>query len=544
MRPLCNGRIAGRVLAPLAAFAVACAPGGVAADADDDLVYVARRGDTLIGLGKRLLVEPQRWPEIQRLNRIQEPRRIPIGTRIRIPVELARSVPGQARVVRVEGEARSAGAALASGATLGPGSEVVTGRDGYVTIELVDGSRLVLQARSRLRLREIARYPELDAHRSTVEMEEGRAESVAAPQKGGGRFEIRTPLATTAVRGTSFRVASDGAAQRTRSEVITGAVAVAGAGAPVAVAAGFGTVVDESRKPIPPVRLLPAPDLARLPALQERVVIRFNIEPVASARGYRAQIARDREFQAVVAEGASAGPELRFGDVADGSYWLRVRALDERALEGADGHHAFRLKARPEPPFPSAPRNGGKASGDAVELRWTAAAEAASYRVQLARDAGFADLVADAAAVAATEFHAAGLVPGDYFWRVASVRADLDQGPFGDAQRFTQKALPPTPEPPTADDERLNFTWVAEPGQRFRLQVARDERFASLVADLELDAPEASLPRPEPGAYFMRVQATDPDGYVGPYSATQRFEVPPGPVPWWLLLLLLLPLLL
>ena len=36
----------------------------------------------------------------------------------------------------------------------------------------------------------------------------------------------------------------------------------------------------------------------------------------------------------------------------------------------------------------------------------------------------------------------------------------------------------------------------------------------------------------------MRVRATDPDGFVGPWTATQTIEVPPGK-PWWLLLLLI-----
>jgi hypothetical protein len=524
-----------------AASSIVAAPAAVA---EDDLVYIVRKGDTLIGLGRRLLVDPRRWPELQRLNRIQEPRRIPIGTPMRIPVALARAVPGEARVVEVVGDARGSSGALAPGATLGPGAEVATGKDGYVTIELADGSRLVVQSQSRLRVREVARYPELGAHRSAIDVGEGRVESRAARQQGGGRFEIRTPLATTAVRGTDFRVASDGAARRSSSEVLTGAVAVAGDGAPIAVPAGFGTLVDETRRPIPPVRLLPAPDLAGLPVLQERVLFRFNVPPVAGANGYRGQIARDREFRAIVAENTAASPELRFSDVPDGAYWLRVRAVDERALEGVDATHGFRLKARPEPPFPSAPRDGGKASGDAVELRWTAAADAATYRFQLARDTGFKDVLADRDAVAATDARVDGLAPGDYFWRVASVRADRDQGPFGDPQRFALRPLPATPEPPGIDDDNLHFTWVAEPGQTFRLQLARDDRFVDVVADLALAEPRVSLPRPDAGTYYMRVQATDPDGYVGPYTATQRFEVPRGPLPWWLLILPLLPFLL
>jgi hypothetical protein len=37
----------------------------------------------------------------------------------------------------------------------------------------------------------------------------------------------------------------------------------------------------------------------------------------------------------------------------------------------------------------------------------------------------------------------------------------------------------------------------------------------------------------------MRVRATDPDGFVGPFTSPQKFEVPMPPPPWWLLLLLL-----
>ena len=163
--------------------------------------------------------------------------------------------------------------------------------------------------------------------------------------------------------------------------------------------------------------------------------------------------------------------------------------------------------------------------------------------MQLARDPGFRDLVADQDAVAVTEARVGYLAPAEYFWRVASVRADRDQGPFGDPQRFTQKPLPAVPEPPSADERELHFTWVGEPGQTVRLQVARDGAFRDLVADLALDAPRVSLAKPEPGTYFMRVQATDPDGYVGPNTATQRFEVAPDPPPWWLLLLPLILLL-
>jgi hypothetical protein len=72
--------------------------------------------------------------------------------------------------------------------------------------------------------------------------------------------------------------------------------------------------------------------------------------------------------------------------------------------------------------------------------------------------------------------------------------------------------------------------------------MARDGKFEKIHTERKLDQPTITLDRPEAGAYYMRVQATDPDGFVGPFTATQRIDVPePPPSPW--LFLLLLPLL-
>ncbi|MCK7492440.1 MAG: hypothetical protein MZW92_13215 [Comamonadaceae bacterium] len=87
------------------------------------------------------------------------------------------------------------------------------------------------------------------------------------------------------------------------------------------------------------------------------------------------------------------------------------------------------------------------------------------------------------------------------------------------------------------EGDRIAFSWPAEPEQRFEFQLARDETFAAPIEVRSLTEPRTALERPAAGTYSMRVRAIDPDGFVGPYTATQRVEVPARP--WWLLLLLL-----
>jgi hypothetical protein len=280
--------------------------------------------------------------------------------------------------------------------------------------------------------------------------------------------------------------------------------------------------------------LLPAPETTGLPALHERPLVRLTLPPVAGAAAYRVQVARDERFDELLADVQSAAPELRIGGLPDGRYPMRLRAVDGLGLEGRDAVATLALKARPEPPLPRGPAPGAVLRGDSVVLSWAASSEAARYRLQLARDDGsatpFAAPVLDLPALTALEHNAQGLPPGAYVWRLSSIRADGDAGPFGDALRFELRALPPTPvppAPPTVGDREIRFFWPpGQPGQRVELQVASDEAFASVVAAPVLDGDRFEWPLPAPGRYFVRLRVRDADGFVGPWSATQYVDVP------------------
>jgi hypothetical protein len=492
-------------------------------------VYTTAPGDTLIGLGRRFLVDPAGWPELARSNSVANPNRMPTGTRLRIPLRLMATEPLPATVTAATGEVRTTGdAPVVAGQALAEGAELRTG-DGNATVRLVDGTVLRLRGSSRLQVEQSNRVPQAGMVRSGVRLQQGQIEVRAQPAAAGQPgFRVGTPQGVLGVRGTEFRVNADGEAGFTRGEVLEGAVAADGAAAQPGqlVKAGFGVVVDRTGSVAPPVPLLPAPDLSRLPALQERPLVRFTLAALPGANAYRGQVSRDASFEQLVADTRTASTELRIADLPDGDYVLRVRGEDGNGLQGLNAEHRFRLKARPEPPLPSAPTPRAIFSGERVEFAWTANPDARSYRLQLAQTEDFATPLRDLRGQTERTLPVAGLAPGHYFWRLASERSATDQGPFGAVHRFELRPTPPPPGPPKVGEQSIVLSWEGLPGQSFEVQFAREPGFAKPLLQRSVAVPSLELELPGAGRFFVRIRARDADGFIGPFTTPQQFDVP------------------
>jgi hypothetical protein len=528
------------VLSVVALFVFVGLPGPAVAD---EIRYRVLSGDTLIGIGESLLSRPADWTRVQVLNRVEDPYRIPVGTMLRIPVRLLRTEPREAEVIAVFGEARVDGVAASTGMAVAAGTAIETGDDGHIRLRLPDGSMLILPARSRARVDTLHGYRGTDTQDLKLDLERGGVESQVVPQRGpAARYRIDTPTAVIGVRGTDFRVAMDQPSGRMRAEVSSGQVRAEAHASPAQrsrdISGGFGLVAMRGERLPQPVRLLPPPATDSIADLFERPVIRFALAADQAVFARRVQVRADMPLAPVLFDDVFATEEVRIAGLDDGRYRLIVRGIAADGLEGLDAEHIFVLKARPEPPFLSVPPNRGKTSAGPVGFEWTGASEAVRYRVQLVDGVGD-----DAPVVLDKEVEGVSarveLDPGHYAWRVASIRADGDQGPWSDAASFEVRPRPSEPEPPRFDPDTISFSWSGEDGQQFEYQFAADEAFATRLYEGRTDVPQVSLARPGPATYWLRVRTIDPDGYTSPWTTAQRVVVPAS-FPWWLLLLPLL----
>ena len=214
-----------RALASLVLFSSlllgAVAHGQPAGSLGEDFIYRVRAGDTLINIANTYTRNSANWNPLQSLNKIVAPEQLPIGLELHIPLSMIPVRPAEARVVHVSGQASAAGKTLAPGAS-SPGSTIVTAPNGFVTLELADGSKLTLPADGSVELSRMRQFEGTGLTDSVVRVR-GSVESSVAPEgQGVGRFEIRTPVAVTGVRGTRFRVQSGSGG--VHSEVLEGSV--------------------------------------------------------------------------------------------------------------------------------------------------------------------------------------------------------------------------------------------------------------------------------------------------------------------------------
>lgn len=505
--------------------------------AEEEIVYEAQRGDTLIGIGKRLLEQPGDWRILARLNRVPDPNRIMPGESIRIPTRLLRGTPEPAQLLQAHGGVRASAAdgsarALTPGAMLDEGTRLATGDDGYLTLRLPDGSTLRVQAGSEADLQQTRRLGD-GSLRATLRLIAGRIEAAVTQITGGApRFEVKTPQAALAVRGTEFRVGVDRGAGITRGEVLTGSVALAGAsgGAGTVLNAGFGAQVDAAQRIGPVTPLLPAPDVGALPALVQRLPVQLPVTPLAQAQQYRVQVVRADGAQEVGATLLSGAPLVRIDALDDGDWIAKVRGVDRGGLEGHEARHPFRLKARPEPPVTSAPVDGARLPVGPVSFTWAFHPQATHYQLQLADTPAFGTVARKLERIAATNAEIADLPAGIWYWRIATVRSvngAPDAGPWSDALRIDLRPLPLLPERPAVGAAEVTLGWRGLAGQQFDFELATRADFAQPLVAQRLETPQVRFARPAPGRYFLRYRAIDADGYVGPYIAPQQLTIEP-----------------
>ena len=500
-------------------------------------VYRVRPGDTLWDVTGAYLKPSIPWQRLQEHNRIANPYQLPPGSTLRIPLNWLHDQPATAKVVALQGIAVARTAAgrdapVTAGMTLGSGARVTTSPEASLSLQFADGSRLLLLGDSELLLDRLTRFGRSGMADTRLRLQRGRIGNDVRHLRGpAANFIVETPSASSAVRGTQFRV--EARDNETHTEVLEGRVAVSAPRQRGAVLRrGFGAVVAQGQPAVTPVRLLPAPDLSRLAPLSQSARADLAWPAVPGAQRYRIQASARGTFDSLRVDADSDVPRYTLPALEAGDYFVRVRAISPDGLEGHDAVARLRIDDQPAPPYSIAPAAGGIIRTPGVALAWTQAPDATAYDYEVAGTSGFAQPVVQARIEGTRATLPEPLPPGDYSWRIRSVDGSGKTGPFGDSVAFTVRPLAEVTDIDRAEAEsgstrEVTFRWpTGQPGQRYRFQMSRTPDFSAPQVDQVVDEAEITLPRLRSGTWYLRAQTIDVDGFEGPFPPAQVVEVP------------------
>jgi len=415
------------VLAALGNFPVAATAQAHKSGATEPTApYVTKSGDTLYAIAAQYLRNSQDWKVLSRLNHVPAPRRMQPGIELRLPVALLKQERLSASVVDLNGPVEHAYrdgpfSPLDSGATLGEGDVVRTGHNGFVTLELADGTHLSVSQDSMIDLGTLRRTVLTGATDREINLRRGEVDSeVTHATKPDDRFQIHSPSVVAGVRGTRFRVNYDLDGQVSAVEVLEGTVDVGASAAKASpsarqvqgvlqpmpdqmVHAHFGSVTHLQGTVGVPVALLAAPQLSDPAKMQDEPAVAFDL----------------------IRETHVDAPHAAFSEVPDGTYFVRISAVDGNALEGLPQIYAFQRRQ-----FGLAASAGPRAASRDYEFRWLTDQHDVEtrFRFVLARTPDLRDPIVDQVDISAGKLVVSDLPRGVYYWTV--VGEQFENGKF------------------------------------------------------------------------------------------------------------------
>ncbi len=405
-----------------AGFAASSSIAATPAPADDMVIYTVRKNDTLIGLASKYLRSVDSYKIVQRRNGIANPRAMPVGKRLSIPMDLLKYRASAAKLEAFRGQV----AIVVAGRNQVPvvnmpiseGNRIGTAANSFVTVALEDGSRLSMPSNSAMKFNRLRRILLTGSIDYELEVETGGLRSKVVPKANpADRYRVRTPVSVSAVRGTDYRTRIGDPALGVFTETVEGEVGVSlpGHNQPIEVGAGTGAAVRASGE-VTTGQLLPPPELINGGAMQSDDMLRFAVQPAPEAQGYRAVVAADAGFVDIAGEAQSDSNNLVLQGLPNGRYFVKTTVFSDQGFEGMPSTTAFKRVL-------STVKGEAERGDFGFRFKWTGSgAGPVSYRFQLSRGSETAVPMVDELGLTTDNIILSTLPNGTYFWRVGATR--------------------------------------------------------------------------------------------------------------------------
>jgi serine/threonine protein kinase len=267
----------------------------------------------------------------------------------------------------------------------------------------------------------------------------------------------------------------------------------------------------------------------------------LNWSDEAEAVSYSLEVASDPSFKQLlpIQQDHHTNRFLPTRDFPEGELFWRVASRDEAENESIwSTVNQFEIDITP----PDKPKPREMSPNPTRERRpqliWGKVLDAQTYRVQVAREASFNQIILDETATDNTLKPPRLFPEGDIFWRVQSFDAVGNPSEYSAVSWFEIDSTPPAaarldPISEPIREPRLTLRWQpVSDVDTYLVQIDRDASFGAPREEIT-DHPWLELHSLSEGTWFWRVESRDSAGNRSPFSASGQFQVdrtaPPPP---------------
>ena len=498
-------------------------------DTHTDWHYTMRPSDSLQSVANKLLARNHSWTELVRYNAIDDLTQVKPGAILRIPVEWLKFQPKPASTLSTSGSVLikksrdSRFQVLKSGMQVHVGDEIAT-RQGTALIRFADGSLLRLEPDSTLVFNKLSHFGQTGMVDTRMRLKKGALSTEVSPLVKGSRFEITTPSAVAAVRGTKFRLKTNG--DSSTLEVTEGQVAFSHEHGSTVVNAGEGARIHQQRAQIERVPLRPAPS-PQFAGTQKDLPTTLVWDSPEAAK-YRYELL-DANQQERLRESTLDQPATTLDHVASGEYTVAMRAVDENGFEGMDAKTPIKVDLQADIAQLLAPLNNSTIDNTQPQFSWQVSDENTLTRLEIARDEAFENTLVDYT----YDTHSKKvldrtLAPGKYFWRVSSMAEGAQQANSEiRAISLRGKLKLVTILSVNYLDNQVGLFWNSIPeAQGYRLQISDTSGFTNILKEETIGKTSAHLKLTPGKRYYARVKGLGNELYQSDFGPVKELFIP------------------
>ena len=482
-------------------------------NATPEWIYTVRPGEHFAEIADALLSKDIPAIRLLQHNGIDNPAKVGSGDNLRIPLAWLQRQPNPARVNSVTGSVQLISGSdgtkrpLTSDSLIRVGDEIRS-QAGTATIELADGSVVRISPHSRLAFNRLTQYGKSGMVDTRLRLNQGEIETQVKPViEGGSRFEIETPSAVAAVRGTMFTLRT--APGMTDLRVTEGEVSFGPPGQTRRIPAGYSASVSTAGVGRMSIRRLPpAPEINPLPQQLKQLPAQLSWTP-NGANSHRVDIF-DAESGRWINSSEVSDNDFDINLLDNGRYEIHLAAIDNRGMAGMPGVMSFEVDLQARTAALEQPEPGATVNDDMPEFRWQLRGENEVARGEIAEDKDFGNTIATSEwAPDESALPSRPLTPGQYYWRVVTEAGGNSVATSEARSLVVNGTLPPVRiiSVNYVDSQVRVFWQRVDTATDYRLQLSEEPGFNNIIKEATLSDTTAAL-RLIPGRrYFVRLKA-------------------------------------